>query len=624
MQLHKHYLAILLSASLTGCLSGGGSFDVEEVEPTKVINNPADKKVTYKQAEKPNPEDFSEMGATFNSPIPKNAFLKYEDVSKLFTLDPTGAGNKHIDEDYDMVTINYPVVINGESGKKLVTQEQKISLKTNGSENKWEYLTKQSKTTGTFNSGKAKFYYDNSDNSTILKLIEFDNTKVGLVRVRHTGDSYHLFDLEKVLTSNIFYRGKNKTTDVPISGTAKYSGSWEFATQLHFSDDNFPDGGNSNLTAENKAEFNVDFGQKTLTGSLKSNSDNRAKLDYTINATINGNGFAGTATGKYNFSDDNGSSDNHTATVSGSFFGKGAAELAGKAIADDNAWAGVFAAQKEKNGGTELQTNGDLFQAGVMTFTAVPSNSAASPQPASMDSSSASNSQSTTYQLDKYQKVNYSGNIDKLQVDGMLIDLTQDSTLNNPCCSAKEREENSLTTQSVKFGKYGYTKQAQNGESGTDSQNNSVGGYFVQGVLTPNSQVPTTGTSKYDGRWYGYASSEKGVFSGGALDAKFTAKWSEKKLEGNLFNKNQIDKASLNFEATITGNSFKTDKATTLNVSIDTSRDSQNDTKIMVNDVKVEGHFYGKNANELGGHFYSESQKAGGVFGAKQIETQSK
>ncbi|WP_265490413.1 transferrin-binding protein-like solute binding protein [Mergibacter septicus] len=616
MKLHKHYLAILLSASLTGCLSGGGSFDVEEVEPTKVINNPADKKVTYKQAEKPNPEDFSEMGATFNSPIPIN-LLRIGETGELYTVNPAEQ-HIHIDENYDLLTIRYPVL---EGNKKVIKEENiTIATKPEGKNDKWDYLKDKNQYIELENSNKiGKFFYRGTyADEAQLKLFSFDNTKVGFVRIRKDPE----FSSSGRWISSIFYRGKNKTTDIPVSGILKYKGYWAFATQLAYDDFEKEAGGNGKETTIYTADFEANFSTKKLTGSLKGNDDH-FNFDYKIDAQIKGNSFTGDASGKYDYKQESAGSTEYTptATVSGSFFGKGAAELAGKAIANDNAWAGVFAAKKE-NDGTEIKTDGDLFQAGVMTFTAVPS--ASDSKPASTENSSASNSQSTTYQLDQYQKVNYSGNIEKLQVDGMLIDLTQDSDLNKACCSAKEGEENGLTTQSVKFGKFGYTKQAQNGTSGTDSQNNSVGGYFVQGVLTPTSEVPMTGTSQYDGRWYGYARDDnKGVFSGEALDAKFTAKWSEKKLEGNLFNKNQVDKSSLKFEANITENTFKADNLT-LNVSTDTAKDSLNDTKITVNNVKVEGHFYGKGANELGGHFYSEDKKAGGVFGAKQIETQSK
>lgn len=629
MRLQKHYLAVLLSASLTGCISGGGSFDVESVDPSRVINNPADRKVTYKSAEKPNPEDFSEMGATFNSPVPKTMFLSADDI-KLFTVDPAGTSYKHIDEDYDTLKIKYPVVIDKDNTKHLEIKEKNINIKiepSNGNNKKWDYLTKVNKNT-TYFSGKdlepsinADFYLDEQDNDVKLKIFGFDHTKVGLAVIRNDITSYKLFNLENILINSIFYRGKNKTTDVPISGTAVYKGFWEFATQLHFSDTSL-NGSNSNLTDQNQIDFTVDFGKKTVTGTLKSTTENR-KFDYTLNANITGNGFTGNATGKYNFSNLNGVSENSTATISGSFFGPKAIELAGKITENQNAWAGVFAAKKE-NGGTDLKTDGDLYQAGVMTFippsqTANSSNTSALSE-TSQPNSTTNNTNSQTYTLNNYQKVNYSGNVDKLQVDGILIDLTQNPDLNKACCSTTEKEKSGLTTQAVKFGKYGYTK---NSSSEIDSESNKVGGYFVQGVLTPTSEIPTTDTAEYDGRWYGYASDAQGTFSGDALDAKFTAKWDTKKLEGKLFNKNQVNNAALSFDATITENSFKAEN-TKFEVSTDTAKDAQQSLKITVNDIKVEGHFYGKGANELGGHFYSESKRAGGVFGAKQVETGTK
>lgn len=127
----------------------------------------------------------------------------------------------------------------------------------------------------------------------------------------------------------LFYNG-NPTNNMPTSGTASYVGqsiiTADITTDIPALDDEDYYTGTS--------QFNVDFGNKTLNGSLGINKIQPVN----INASISGNSFNGTA---------NSSSLPSAARVEGKFYGEQAKQLAGLAQANDNSWAAAFGAQKQ-------------------------------------------------------------------------------------------------------------------------------------------------------------------------------------------------------------------------------------------------------------------------------------
>ena len=127
----------------------------------------------------------------------------------------------------------------------------------------------------------------------------------------------------------LFYNG-NPTNSMPTSGTASYVGqsiiTADITTDIPVLDDKDYYTGSS--------QFNVDFGNKTLNGSLGINNIQPVN----INASISGNSFSGSASS---------SSLPSAARVEGKFYGVQAKELAGLAQANDNSWAAAFGAQKQ-------------------------------------------------------------------------------------------------------------------------------------------------------------------------------------------------------------------------------------------------------------------------------------
>ncbi|MCK3655568.1 hypothetical protein A4G19_07350 [Pasteurellaceae bacterium Macca] len=119
--------------------------------------------------------------------------------------------------------------------------------------------------------------------------------------------------------SYVFYNGL-PSQNVPTSGTANYSGH------------SIIKAGAGSDWVEGTSQFQVDFGAKTLKGSLT--SEQASTVD--IKAQISGNDFAGSASSKA-FS---------SAKVEGKFYGPNAAELGGLFKDDKNSWSGAFGAKR--------------------------------------------------------------------------------------------------------------------------------------------------------------------------------------------------------------------------------------------------------------------------------------
>lgn len=122
----------------------------------------------------------------------------------------------------------------------------------------------------------------------------------------------------------LFYNGY-PTTSMPSSGVASYTGDSIIAADT----DKLPD----EDYLKGSSSFTADFGNKKLTGTLRTHNKDVVKID----ANISGNGFSGTA-----------KSDllNSQGKAEGKFYGENAKELGGSANANDNSWGAAFAAKK--------------------------------------------------------------------------------------------------------------------------------------------------------------------------------------------------------------------------------------------------------------------------------------
>ena len=144
-------------------------------------------------------------------------------------------------------------------------------------------------------------------------------------------DYLHFGVLEHGGSHDMFLQGsRTPVSDMPVTaGEAVYRGTWSGTIVNGTSWSAEP----SNKEGGNRAEFKVNFAEKTLNGMLT--AKDRIAPVFTITATIQGNGFSGVAkTGENGFAlDPKNTIDpkrtNIRADVSGGFYGKNAIEMGG-------------------------------------------------------------------------------------------------------------------------------------------------------------------------------------------------------------------------------------------------------------------------------------------------------
>lgn len=195
----------------------------------------------------------------------------------------------------------------------------------------------------------------------------------------------------------IFYKGKDPSRKLPVSGEVMYKGTWDFLTDVK-ANQKFTDLGNAStkpgdrysafsgeldyiVKQENDkkdghvglgltTEITVDFEKKTLSGrliknnSVITNNDKHTTQYYSLNATLKGNRFNGKATATDKPEQD-GTKEHpfvsDSSSLSGGFFGPQGEELGFRFLSDDKKVAVVGSAKtkdKPANGNTAAASGG--------------------------------------------------------------------------------------------------------------------------------------------------------------------------------------------------------------------------------------------------------------------------
>lgn len=191
----------------------------------------------------------------------------------------------------------------------------------------------------------------------------------------------------------IFYKGKDPSRKLPVSGSVEYKGTWDFLTDVK-ANQKFTDLGNTSAKPGDRysafsgeldyivkkeddkkekhkglgltTEITVDFEKKTLNGKLiKNNMVINDKGEYTtqyysLDAQVTGNRFSGKATAT-----EKGESKQHpfvsdSSSLSGGFFGPKGEELGFRFLSDDGKVAVVGSAKTKDN-----TANGNTAAAGT-------------------------------------------------------------------------------------------------------------------------------------------------------------------------------------------------------------------------------------------------------------------
>lgn len=485
----------------------------------------------------------------------------------------------------------------------------------------------------------------------------------------------------------IFYKGRNPSRKLPVSGGVTYKGTWDFLTDVK-ANQRFTDLGNTSTKSgdqysafsgeldyivkkeedkkeEHKGlglttEITVDFGKKILNGKLiknnyviNNNGDGQNKYTteyYTLDATLRGNRFSGKATatdkkeneaGQHPFVSD-------SSSLSGGFFGPQGEELGFRFLSDDGKVAVVGSAKtkdKAENGNTPAVSGGT-----------------------GATGTSSENGKLTTV-LDaveltpdgkKVKNLDNFSDATRLVVDGIMIPLLPkdsesengqadkgknggtDFTYTTTYMPESDKKDTKAQTgaggmqtasdaagvnggqagtktykveaccSNLNYLKYGLlTRENSNSvmQAGESSSRTAQGAQsmFLQGERTDENKIPQEQGIVYLGSWYGRIANGTS-WSGNASNknggnrAEFTVNFDKKEITGKLTAENRSE-ATFTIDAMIEGNGFK-GTAKTVN---DGFAPDQNNSivthKVRIAEAKVQGGFYGPNAEELGGWF---------------------
>lgn len=462
-----------------------------------------------------------------------------------------------------------------------------------------------------------------------------------------------------------FYRGIEASPALPQQDSVKYSGQWNFISDAKKGRKNIGQGtfdgegngyheekGDGDLasasdetfqsTADWLSEFNVNFAEKKLKGSLgyRLRADNNTRKLYEIDADLNSNRFTGKA--KSVVAEDASAIDKelfgqNSDLLEGGFYGPKGEELAGKFLTNDNSLFGVFGAKRDSSQDDSEEnrnTFNTLFDAAHLSY--------------------ANRREDTEYQYDdeytgefldepreRLSKVepksltNF-GYAMKLRFGGKTFDLNSESWGSDKT-SSKAAEDGSVhfccsNLSYLRFGTY---------KNLAEKPGSLLSGIFLQGERTPSSAVPQSGKAQYVGTWAGFiqmASPEKNIYrtkeffqspdmSGLSSDrlanrSEFDVDFDNKSLKGSLISSGSL--TVFDITARLQGNGFE-GTAATPNGGFPFDSGNAQSFRPEIRDAKVTGGFYGPNARELGGMLHYNSEKdgahgtgirAGAVFGA--------
>lgn len=485
----------------------------------------------------------------------------------------------------------------------------------------------------------------------------------------------------------IFYKGRNPSRKLPVSGEVTYKGTWDFLTDVK-ANQRFTDLGNTSTKSgdqysafsgeldyivkkeEDKkekhkglgltTEITVDFGKKILNGKLiknnyviNNNGDGQNKYTteyYTLDATLRGNRFSGKATATDKKENETGQHPfvSDSSSLSGGFFGPQGEELGFRFLSDDGKVAVVGSAKtkdKAENGNTPAVSGGT-----------------------GATGTSSENGKLTTV-LDaveltpdgkKVKNLDNFSDATRLVVDGIMIPLLPkdsesengqadkgknggtDFTYTTTYMPESDKKDTKAQTgaggmqtasdaagvnggqagtktykveaccSNLNYLKYGLlTGENSNSvmQAGESSSRTAQGAQsmFLQGERTDENKIPQEQGIVYLGSWYGRIANGTS-WSGNASNknggnrAEFTVNFDKKEITGKLTAENRSE-ATFTIDAMIEGNGFK-GTAKTVN---DGFAPDQNNSivthKVRIAEAKVQGGFYGPNAEELGGWF---------------------
>lgn len=409
-------------------------------------------------------------------------------------------------------------------------------------------------------------------------------------------------------------------------------------------------------------EITVDFGKKTLSGKLIKNNmvinngDEPTTQYYSLEAQVTGNRFNGKAiatdkpkaneTKEHPFVFD-------SSSLSGGFFGPKGEELGFRFLSDDGKVAVVGSAKTKDETASSGGTSGGASVSASGGTTGTPSENKLTTV---LDAVELTPDGKKIKDLDNFS------NAAQLVVDGIMIPLLPTESGNGQADkgengktafiyettytpeSDKKDTQTGMATNGVQtvsntaggtsgktkthykvqaccsnlnYLKYGLLTRKnsesamQAGESSSRTAVQTAQGaqsMFLQGERTDEKEIPKDGNVVYLGIWYGHIAINGTSWTREASNqengnrAKFGVNFKDKKITGTLTAANRQE-ATFTIDAMIEGNGFKGTAKTGDGGFAPDQNNSTGTHKVHIAEAKVQGGFYGPNAEELGGWF---------------------
>ncbi|HGM1774946.1 TPA: transferrin-binding protein-like solute binding protein, partial [Neisseria gonorrhoeae] len=499
-------------------------------------------------------------------------------------------------------------------------------------------------------------------------------------------ESHKIIEARSGPDGYIFYKGRNPSRKLPVSGEVTYKGTWDFLTDVK-ANQKFTDLGNASTKSgdqysafsgeldyivkkeEDKkekhkglgltTEITVDFEKKTLIGKLIKNNmliNNNTKPTtqyYSLEAQVTGNRFSGKA-----MATEKGENKQHpfvsdSSSLSGGFFGPQGEELGFRFLSDDGKVAVVGSAKTKDETASSGGTSGG---ASVSTSNGAAGTSSENKLTTVLDAVELTPNGKKIKDLDNFS------NAAQLVVDGIMIPLLPTESGNGQADkgengktafiyettytpeSDKKDTQTGMATNGVQtvsntaggtsgktkthykvqaccsnlnYLKYGLLTRKnsesamQAGESSSRTAVQTAQGaqsMFLQGERTDEKEIPKDGNVVYLGTWYGHIAINGTSWTREASNqengnrAKFDVNFKDKRITGTLTAANRQE-ATFTIDAMIEGNGFKGTAKTGDGGFAPDQNNSTGTHKVHIAEAKVQGGFYGPNAEELGGWF---------------------
>ncbi|HFB2814648.1 TPA: transferrin-binding protein-like solute binding protein [Neisseria gonorrhoeae] len=337
---------------LSACLGGGGSFDLDSVDTEAPRAAPK-----YRDVPSKKPEARKDQGGYgFAMRFKRRNWATNENEVKLKESDWEQTDDGEIKNPFKQKNIIN--ALPGNEGELLQdSSQQGKGISKVGDHHDFKYVW-------------SGFFYKR------IKITTKKNESNKIIEARSGPDGY------------IFYKGRNPSRKLPVSGEVTYKGTWDFLTDVK-ANQRFTDLGNTSTKSgdqysafsgeldyivkkeEDKkekhkglgltTEITVDFGKKILNGKLiknnyviNNNGDGQNKYTteyYTLDATLRGNRFSGKATATDKKENETGQHPfvSDSSSLSGGFFGPQGEELGFRFLSDDGKVAVVGSAKTKDN-----------------------------------------------------------------------------------------------------------------------------------------------------------------------------------------------------------------------------------------------------------------------------------